>query len=251
MGVVGATGDVDVAALGPVVVRGAAEPFRRPAALDLAVYLAFHRYPVSHAEWSLALWPDYPVAPATVHSTASDCRRALGRTSGGAPYLARGARLKLAGSLTTDVERFADLAAPGDPESALRAMALVRGPFLAGLRRTDWAVLDGTQARVEALVVETALEGAERCLRSDRGGDAETLVRQALRLCPYDERLYRMLLRAREAQGNRVGLRSLMAELCLLSGEGGAGDGLHPETTALYRVLIGHRPAAEAHPTSR
>ena len=49
----------------------------------LVVYLAFHRNGVRHGEWSLALWPDRPVSLATVHSTASDARRALGRARPG------------------------------------------------------------------------------------------------------------------------------------------------------------------------
>ena len=254
---------VELAVLGPVVVRGAAHPFRRPAALDLAVYLSFHRRTVRHAEWSLALWPDNPVALATVHSTASDCRRALGVSADGIARLPRGSHLQLGDSVTTDVERFAALADEGDAISVLRAMDLVRGPLFTGLRRTDWAVLDGTQARVEALVVETALEGSAECLQRGRGRDAERIVRQALRLSPYDERLYRMLLRATDAQGNRVGLRAAMAQLRALTDEGdpGAGaarpsgaarpnDWLHPETTALYRRLLGGAPAASGHPAS-
>ena len=45
------------------------------------------------------------------------------------------------------------------------------------------------------------------------------MVRQALLVSPYDERLYRALLRATAAQGNRVGLRSAMAQLLTLAGE--------------------------------
>src|ERR1700749_1863062 len=69
---------VEVAVLGPVAVHGAAGPFRRSAALELVVYLAFHRAGVRHADWSLALWPERPVSPTTAHSTSSDARRALG-----------------------------------------------------------------------------------------------------------------------------------------------------------------------------
>ena len=246
----GEPAEVDVAVLGPVAVHGTAEPFRRPAALELAVYLAFHRRGVRHAEWSLALWPDHPVAATTVHSTASDCRRALGRSPWGVPHLPRGAHLRLGDTVTTDVERFASLATRGDPASVLRAMDLVRGPLFAGLRRADWAVLDGTQSRVENLVAGAALEGSARCLGLGRGRDAERIIRQALLVCPYDERLYRMLLRARDAQGNRVGLHAAMAELRVLAGEGEPEAALHPETTGLYRQLLGRVPAARGHPAS-
>ncbi len=63
---------VEVAVLGPVAIRGAAGPFHRAAALELVVYLAFHRRGVRHAEWALAIWPERPVSLSTVHSTCSD-----------------------------------------------------------------------------------------------------------------------------------------------------------------------------------
>ena len=251
---------VEVAVLGPVAVRGAAEPFRRPAAFDLVAYLALHRHGVRHAEWSLALWPDRAVALSTVHSTASDARRALGRSADGTPHLQRGVILRLHHSVTTDVERFAALADSDDPDRLVEAMHLVRGPLLDGVRRSDWAVFDGTRARIESLVAGTALRCAGELTRSGDGSEAARVVRQALRLSPYDERLYRSLLRAAAAEGSRVGVRSTMAELLTLAGDPerpvpgssrALGDGddrlewLHPRTTALYRDLVGGSPAAE------
>ncbi|HEY6425629.1 MAG TPA: hypothetical protein VIX84_00210, partial [Acidimicrobiales bacterium] len=89
--------EIDVAVLGPVVVEGAARPFRRSAALELVVYLSLHRRRVAYHEWPVAIWPDRAVSLATVHSTASDARRALGRRSaGGAWHLPReGGHLQL------------------------------------------------------------------------------------------------------------------------------------------------------------
>jgi DNA-binding SARP family transcriptional activator len=247
---------VDVAVLGPVSVRGAAEPFHRSAALELVVYLAFHRKGVRHAEWALALWPDRPVTLSTVHSTSSDARRALGRAADGVPNLSRGVHLRLHDSVTTDVERFAALA---DSDRPFEAMRLVRGPLFGGLHRTDWAVFDGTQSGIESLVVRTALRGAEAFVRRGHGSEAASMVRQALVVSPYDERLYRALLRATAAQGNRVGLRSTMAELLTLAGELGRPDTrspapgpaevarlgcLHPETADLYRGLLQGSPVA-------
>ena len=85
------------------------------------------------------------------------------------------------------------------------------------------------------------------------------MVRQALHVSPYDERLYRALLAATAAQGNRVRLRSAMAQLRTLAGEASPptspdgrrsvpADCLHPETTALYRDLLRGSPAAGGHP---
>ena len=103
-------------------------------------------------------------------------------------------------------------------------MQLVRGPLFDGLRRTDWAVFDGTQSDIESLVARTALHGADVFVRRGRGVEAAWMVRRALLVSPYDERLYRALLRATSAQGNRAGLRSAMAELRTLAGEVGSRD---------------------------
>ncbi len=251
---------VEVAVLGPVVVRGAAGPFHRSAALDLIAYLALHRHGVRHAEWALAIWPDRAVALPTMHSTASDARRALGQAPDGAPHLPRGVHLRLHDSVTTDVERFAALAGSDDIHRRVDAMHLVRGPLFDGLRRSDWAVFDGTRSRIESLVVGTALRCAEELTGRGDGSEAAWVVRQALRVSPYDERLYRSLLRATASEDGRVGVRSTMAELLILAGDppgptagprrvvGGGDDRLeclHPKTTALYRGLLEGSPAAE------
>jgi DNA-binding SARP family transcriptional activator len=253
------TDGVDVAVLGPVVVSGTVEPFRRAAARELVVYLAFHRRGVRHADWSVAIWPERPVSPSTAHSTSSDARRALGRDADGRPHLPRGVDLRLGPAVTTDVERFASLAEGDDPHQLRRAMGLVRGPIFAGLLRTDWAVFDGTQSEIEALVVHTALRAVDVFVELGRGDEAEWIVRRAFHVSPYDERLYRALLIATAAQGNRVRLRSAMAQLLTMAGEGtrppartpefAPVDCLHPATTALYRDLLRGSPAAGWHPT--
>lgn len=86
------------------------------------------------------------------------------------------------------------------------------------------------------MVVETALRGAAAALRAGRGHDAEWVIRRALRVSPYDERLYRGLLRAVDAEGNRLGLRRTMAGLQRLAATAGETS-LHPQTMALYREL--------------
>ena len=248
---------VEVAVLGPVTVRGLPIAFRRSAARELVVYLAFHPEGVRHAEWSLALWPDRPVSPATVHSTASDARRALGCAADGVRRLPCGSLLRLDRSVATDVDRFADLARSASPEASLEAAGLLRGPLFGGLRRADWTILDGTHARVQALVVHTVLQAGEELRRVGRAADAEWMVRRGLLVSPYDERLYRELLRALAAQGNQTGLRAAMAHLLVVAREtaatpreyDGAGtELLHPRTTALYRQLLCGWPATGGAP---
>jgi DNA-binding SARP family transcriptional activator len=257
--------EIQVSLLGPVEIRGAAQPFCRPAARELVVYLTCHRHGASSDVWGAALWTDRPIAPSTLHSTASVARRALGRSRRGNDHLPRSGRtLRLADTVGSDVDQFAVAAASPDPTLWREALGLVRGRLFEGLTLCDWAVLDGTAAQVESMVVETALKAAEHSLRLGRGEDAEWMIRRALRVSPYDERLYRSLLRATAVMGNRVGLRSAMRELLLIAGDGdlgarGAVTGtrgdprysvIHPETMNLYRELTGGGvPAARGRPS--
>jgi DNA-binding SARP family transcriptional activator len=257
--------EIDVAVLGPLEIRGAAQPFHRAAARELVVYLAFHRQGVRTDVWAAALWTDRRMAQSTLHSTSSVARRSLGRSENGVDHLPRRGRLlRLENTVGTDVERFARAAATPDPERWMDALRLVRGRAFDGLGLCDWAVLDGTQAQVESLVVDTALKAAAHYLRRGQGEEAEWATRRGLRVSPYDERLYRALLRATEVMGNRVGLRAAMEELLRVAADGdplcrGAGPGalsesgrsfVHPQTMSLFRELArGGIPAAGGDPS--
>jgi DNA-binding SARP family transcriptional activator len=257
-------GSVEVAVLGPVELRGGATPCRRTAALDLIVYLAFRRRPVTHAQWAEAIWPDRAVSSSTVYATASDARRALGRTPDGEAHLRRGPRLSLGSSVRTDVERFAALVESGDPWRTREAFSLVRGPLFSGLRRVDWAVFDGTRSSIEAVVTAAALRGAHVFLRQGVADVAEWMLRRALVVNPFDVRLYRSLLRATAAQGGRARLTRTLTQLRVFAGEqaeggevrarGGLSGGpadlrwLDPRTAALYRDLLAGEPADGGHP---
>jgi DNA-binding SARP family transcriptional activator len=258
--------EVEVAVLGPVEVRGAVRPFLRSSARELVVYLAFHRQGVRSDVWSTALWTDRRIAPSTLHSTASVARRTLGASKSGTDHLPRRGRLlRLEDTVGSDVERFEQAAADPDPNRWHEALGLVRGRLFDGLLLCDWAVLDGTQAQVEAMVVETALKGARYFLRLGCGEEAEWMIRRALRVCPYDERLYRALLWAAEVMGNRVGLRTAMEELLCVAAEGtpprwrgspgpsGRLDhaAIHPKTLALFSELAHGRIAAARGDPSR
>lgn len=246
-----------VRVLGPVDVQGAARPFQRAWTLDLVVYLAMHPGGAPADVWSAALWPDRPVADATRHSTVSAARRALGTGDQAGSHLPRrNGRLVLGPAVTSDWARFrlaaaaSGAGAPGAWESAL---ALVRGRALDGLRAPDWAVLEGVQATIEDAVVQVALRLGQHRLEEGDGWAAERAARRALLMCPYDERLYRMVMQAADCQGNPAGVERAMAQLSSLVG----GDTrppprtrtrrsldeahwVHPETAALYRALSRH-----------
>lgn len=257
-----------VRVLGPVDVLGAARPFTRTWTLDLVAYLAMHQGGAPADVWSAALWPDRPVADATRHSTVSVARRALGTDSHGTDHLPRSnGRLALGPAVTSDWERFRALAATSGIEATRAwesALALVRGRPFDGLRAPDWAVLEGVQATIEDAVVEVALRLGRRRLEEGDGWAAERAVRRALMMCPYDERLYRMVMRAADRQGNPAGVERAMAELSSLvrsdapaSPRGRAAQltdvtrWVHPDTAALYHALsrrAGARVIATAGP---
>ncbi len=164
--------------------------------------------------------------------------------------------------MATDVDRFAALAETDDPWRIRQALCLIRGPLFAGLRRADWAVFDGTRSAIESSVVDAALRGAATLVAQGRSDVAEWMVRRALVVSPYDERLYRSLLSATAAQGNRVRLPLTMAQLPAIAEEGtvrqdllpdASGQSaclgrLHPLTASLYRDLLGDQAATEGFP---
>lgn len=240
--------EIEVRVLGPVGVVGVARPFRRPWALELVVYLAFHRDGATSDTWAAALWPDRLLADPTRHSTASAARRALGRSAGGHDHLPRAhGVLRLCPTVATDWDRFERLAGGPDPASWTAALSLVRGRPFDGLRTPDWTVLEGVAARVEDAVVQTALRLAGHHLEAGEGRAAELAVRRALLVSPYDERLYRRLLEAADQQGNPGGVESAMAELVRLVG-GGAPAGMVPVRAGARFDPVGADPTVWVHP---
>ena len=255
---VGSGTEIEVSVLGPVSVLGAARPLRRAWALDLVVYLALHPRGATTEQWSTALWPDRLMAPSTMYSTASAARRALGRSPSGSDHLPHGhGRLHLAPTVRTDFGQLRELADRPDPEFWGEGLALVRGRPFDGLRSPDWTVLEGISSQVEELVVRTAMALAEHRLVAGDGPGATWAARQGLRASPFDERLFRLLLRAADLEGNPAGVESAMAELMVLVGESSPGHAqrgtrgridelpVHPETSALYWALS-RRPGSGA-----
>ncbi|HVA08061.1 MAG TPA: LysM peptidoglycan-binding domain-containing protein [Acidimicrobiales bacterium] len=235
---------IDVQVLGRVAVSGAAKPFKRAWAQELVVYLAMHPGGASTDQWSTALWPDRVMAPASLHSTASAARRALGMSDAGIDHLPKShGRLALGSQVTSDWERLQILAA-GSPDDWRRGLELVRGRPFDGLRSPDWVVLEGLGASVESLVVDVASRRADWCLANGDAAGAEWASRQALRASPYDERLYRILLRASDVAGNPAGVEAVMSELVrLVADDVDPEDAVHPETLELYQALSRRKQA--------
>jgi len=231
--------EVEVRILGPIEIEGASRPFTRAWAVELIVYLAMHRNGASSDQWATALWPDKIMAAASLHSTASAARRSLGVSSLGDDHLPRAhGRLSLGPSVGSDWTHFAALAERPDPDCWREALELIRGRPFEGLRAPDWVLLEGIAANVEAVVVDLATRYAEYRLSAGDPGGAEWSARQGLRVSAYDERLYRILLRAADAAGNPAGVETVMTELVrLVADDVEPYDAVHPETLDLYRAL--------------
>jgi hypothetical protein len=159
----------------------------------------------------------------------------------------------LAPTVGTDLGRLRRLAGRNDPEAWRQGLALVRGRPFDGLLSPDWAVIDGAVADAEETVVGLAVRLADHLLVVGDPDRAARAVRRGLLASPYDERLFRRLLRAADAQGNPAGVESVMAELALrLCGEANPRDsitaGVHPDTAELYLALSQHRVAGRPAP---
>jgi DNA-binding SARP family transcriptional activator len=235
--------------LGPVEILNAARQFTRAWAVELIVYLSVHPGGVSNEQWATALWPDKAMAPASLHSTASAARRSLGTADSGDDHLPRSrGRLALGPDVRTDWDRFVDLSTSALPDDWREALSLIRGRPFDGLRSPDWVVLEGILATVDAVVVDLACRYAEHCLEDLDAPGAEWSARQGLRVSPYDERLYRVLLKASDVAGNPAGVESTMAELVhLVADDVEPFDAVHPETLALYRRLSRRSSIARTH----
>jgi DNA-binding SARP family transcriptional activator/LysM repeat protein len=230
---------IEILVLGPVEVLGAARVFTRAWSLELIVYLAMHPGGATSDQWATHLWPNRSMAPASLHSTASAARRALGSTATGEDHLPRShGKLALGPGVSTDWDRFSRFARSPNPDAWRRALGLIRGRPFDGLRSTDWAVFSHVQANIESQVVDVAARRAEHCLSQEEPQGAEWAARRGLLVSPYDERLYRILMRAANLAGNPAGVEAAMTELLqLVGGEVEPYDSVHPETYELYRSL--------------
>ena len=147
--------------------------------------------------------------------------------------------------VSTDWTRLDALAGSDDPARWREALELVRGRPFDGLKATDWLILEGVGPAVEARVVDVATSFAEWCLDAGDPAGAAWSARRGLLASPYDERLYRVLMRAADAAGNPAGVEAVMTELVrLVADDVEPFDSVHPETLDLYRSLSRRRTLA-------
>jgi DNA-binding SARP family transcriptional activator len=237
--------EVEIAVLGQIEIRGAAREFTRAWAEELVVYLAMHPNGATNEAWATALWPDRLMAPSSLHSTASVARRALGEARNGRDHLPRShSRLALSDTVSTDWSKFVLHADSDSPRRWRAALELVRGRPFEGLRSTDWPILEGIGPAIEAAVVDLSGRFSGWSLSQGDAQSAEWAARKGLLVSPYDERLYRMLMRAADLSGNPAGVESVMSELIKLVAEDVEPlESVHPSTMQLYRSLSRRRDA--------
>ncbi len=166
-------------------------------------------------------------------------------------------RYRLAETVGLDWARFQALARAGhDPDAtgALRqALELVRGTPLEPptARGYEWAVVHRTE--METAVAEAAERLGQRCLDAGDPEQANWAARRGLAASPYDERLYRLLMRAADAAGNPAGVQAVWQELLAVLGADldYVDQDLHPDTVALYATLRGPARTRPARPRGR
>lgn len=238
----GAAG-VEIDFLGPVQIIGATHQLeRRRRMTELIVYLAFHDEGVTGESLATALWPDRKVALQTVSNRLHEARRALGTAADGRPRLRRiDGRHRLAGDVRSDWGLFVSLTgARSGPADWHQALCLVRGRPFDGLSRGDWVGLEGAAARIETAVSEVAARLGEHLLDNGDPAGAMWAARKGIAAAPWEEHLYRLLMRAADAAGSRGAVESALRRLAkALDWKGDPLEAVHPATAVLYRELTG------------
>jgi len=240
---------IEICILGHIEVHGVPR-IQRAKALELIVIMALHPAGVDLERLWEALWPERPLNRPTLHSAASVARAHLGDAPDGTPYLplAREGLYRLSPLISLDWTRFqtlTQLASQDDSRAipALRqALDLVRGIPLEGTSPGDYEWAFAHRTEMESAIGDAAERLARRYLDQHDHASATWAARRGLLASPYDERLYRQLMRAAYQTGNLTAVDAIMRELLhVLDAEGEPVDELHPETVELYKKLRGTR----------
>jgi DNA-binding SARP family transcriptional activator len=232
---------VEVAILGPVEIRNTDEPFGgHPLLTELVVYLAMHPEGATTSAWETAVWPNRRMPQQTIANRLSEARRALGDAPDGRPRLRKVDERHLIADVRTDWDEFSSLAQADDVASWRGALELVRGRPFGDLQQGQWALLEGFSAEIEHAISALALRYGGYALRCGDPDGATWAAHRGLRATPWDERLYRMLMEAADANGDRAGVEQTLRHLALvLEIDGDPLRAVHPETVRLYERLLG------------
>ncbi|WP_084963655.1 BTAD domain-containing putative transcriptional regulator [Thermoactinospora rubra] len=235
---------VEIRMLGPIEIVGV-EPLeegRMALAAEMLVYLATHPGGVHPVVLGGVLWPR-GVQSMIRDATIARVMAWIGREH---LFADDAGRLRLGPGVRTDWALFRELVRRSrrDPAAQAvlleRALALVRGPLLAGrpAGRYAWLAADELEYDVAAEVADAAHQLCEVRLAQGEPEQAVAAARAGLLLAADDESLWRDLLRATHATGDLVQLRAVVDGLARRSASHPYGGGLAPETEALIDELL-------------
>jgi DNA-binding SARP family transcriptional activator len=224
---------MSVNVLGPVDLQGVEFPDhgpRRTAPIRILVYLALHRRGVNAEQLSTALWPEEIADGRVVRNRVAEARALVGGA------ITNGPGWRLEDGVGCDWQQFQALA-KGDPEDQVAALDLVRGQPFDGFT-DEWVDVEMFRTDMVAGVVDLAAAVAARALAGDDPALAFRAARTGLRASPYEERLYRLAMRAADAEGSTGKLHALMNEMRrVLDVQVEPDDRVQRETLALYEEL--------------
>ena len=224
-------GVIEIAVLGPVELRGVDTP-RRHTTVQVLVYLALHRSGVTAEQLSTALWPEEIVPSGTLRNRVAEARAVVGGA------ITDGPGWRLAEHVTTDWQRFQVLVG-GAADEQRAAVDMIRGRPLEGFGADEWLSTDLIRADMEAAIVDVTVAVAERALTDGDPSLAFRTARVGLKANPYEERLFRLAMRAADAEGSIGKVRSLMRELrAVLGVDVEPDDQMEQETVELYEDLV-------------
>jgi len=215
--------------------------------VELLVYLAAHDGSATRGQWLTDVSPDKAMSDGYVRNLVLLTRRSLDAVTGVTDLLTYDRttqRLTLAKRVRTDWTTFRYLAANEEPERLRTALSLVRGmPF--GSNPEPWTSAVGISYVIADYITDAAVSLGEQALSVGEPQLATWTARQGHLANRYDQRLWRILLRASDDKPAR---QRIWQELhALLAVDGNLSVDLDPVTADLYRALSEARPpVAEA-----
>ncbi|WP_245646845.1 BTAD domain-containing putative transcriptional regulator [Microtetraspora niveoalba] len=241
---------IEVRILGPIEI-GPVPPLeegRTALAHEMVVYLATHPAGVHPVVLGGVLWPR-GVQAAVRDAAVARVVEWLGADAEGRPHVEpdESGRLRLGPEIRSDWHLFQELVRRSrdqHPEAEVllleKAVGLVRGPLLSGrpAGRYAWLAADSLEYDVTASVADAAHRLCELRLARGEAEAAVAAARAGLLLAADDEGLWRDLLRAAHATGDRARLRAVADGLRRRATSHPYGGGMAPETEALIDELL-------------
>jgi DNA-binding SARP family transcriptional activator len=240
--------DVEVRVLGPVNLHGVSAINRRRT-VEVIVYLALHPGGVSPERLKTAIWPEAEPTQDSFNVTIHRARAALGVDRDGNHHLphavTNGGSYSVGPHVTTDLARFNDLvrrsrSAPEDGIEAdllRRAIGLLRGQVLEGVRGYEWAFTEGTVTKAEATISDAAHRLAQLELARGDPDAATWAAIHGLKAVPGSEPLFRDRMEAAHLNGDPAAVDRIVEELCHYVDTLDPLEDLHPDTLALWRRI--------------